>query len=77
VRQTRRGSLTEALINVAVGYTVNMVANFAIFPLFGWHITLRQNLALGVVYTAISIARAYLIRRGFNAWLHRPVEVVP
>jgi hypothetical protein len=77
MKQTRRGSFTEAFINVAVGYTINMVANFAIFPLFGWHITLRQNLAMGALYTAISIARGYLIRRGFNAWLHRPRELAP
>ena len=70
-QQSRAGSLIEALVNVLIGYTVNMLANFAIFPLFGWHIDLRQNLELGVLYTGISIARSYVIRRWFNAWLHR------
>jgi hypothetical protein len=71
MRQTRRGSLVEALINVAIGYGVNMLANALIFPWFGWHITFKQNLLMGVFYTAISIARSYAIRRWFNAWLHR------
>ena len=70
-QQSRAGSLIEALVNVLIGYTVNMLANFAIFPLFGWHIDFKQNLELGVLYTGISIARSYVIRRWFNAWLHR------
>ena len=68
--QTRRQSLIEAWANIAVGYAVNMVANFAIFPLFGWKITLRQNLLIGVFYTVVSLARSYALRRAFNRW-HR------
>lgn len=64
--QSRRGSAVEAVANVAVGYSVNMLANILIFPLFGWHITWSQNAILGVVYTAISLARSYLLRRLFN-----------
>lgn len=64
--QSRKGSLTEAVINVLIGYGINMCANFLIFPLFGWHISLRDNLLMGVIYTAISIARSYCIRRWFN-----------
>lgn len=71
MRQTRKGSLIEALANVAIGYLINMLANFALFPLFGWHISLRQNLLMGVLYTGISIARSYALRRWFNAWIHR------
>jgi hypothetical protein len=64
--QTRRGSAIEAVTNILVGYTINMIANFAIFPLFGWHITLEQNLILGVCYTLISFARSYILRRVYN-----------
>jgi hypothetical protein len=73
MKQTRVNSLIEALANVALGYGVNLMANFAIFPLFGWHITLRQNLLMGVFYTAVSITRSYAIRRWFNAWIHRAI----
>ncbi len=64
--QTRKHSAYEAIVNVLVGYTVNMIANFTIFPIFGWQITLEQNLLLGVLYTAISLIRSYFLRRVFN-----------
>nr|DAH83241.1 MAG TPA: hypothetical protein [Caudoviricetes sp.] len=64
--QTRKGSLAEALINVAIGYGINLTANALLFPLFGWHISLQQNILLGVFYTVISIVRSYCIRRWFN-----------
>lgn len=64
--QSRVGSLVEALVNVLIGYSINFTANMLIFPLFGWNISAKQNLALGVIYTAISIARSYAIRRWFN-----------
>lgn len=64
--QSRLGSLYEALINVAIGYGINFTANLLVFPLFGWHISVAQNLLLGSVFTFISVARTYLIRRYFN-----------
>jgi len=64
--QLKRHSLLESCTNLAVGYSVNMVANFLIFPIFGWHITMRQNLIIGVFYTVISLARSYCLRRIFN-----------
>lgn len=64
--QTRKQSLFEAIINVMVGLGVSMALNFAIFPAFGWHISLQQNLTLGVIYTIVSIARSYCLRRFFN-----------
>ena len=68
--QTRKESATEAIVDILVGYTVNLMANFAIFPLFGWHITLEQNLLIGVFYTIVSFARSYGLRRFYN-WRHR------
>lgn len=64
--QTRARSFAEAWINIAIGYTVNMLANFAIFPLMGWKITLAENLTIGVFYTVISLVRSYAIRRWMN-----------
>lgn len=64
--QTRRGSLLESLVNIVVGYSINFTANLLIFPLFGWHISPRENLTLGVIYTGISLVRSYGLRRLFN-----------
>jgi len=70
VNQSRLGSFYEALINVVIGFTINYLANFVILPLYGFHITASQNFTMGLLYTGISIARSYVIRRWFNARLH-------
>lgn len=64
--QSRRQSMVEAIVNVCVGLGVNLTLNFAIFPLFGWVLTLSQNMTLGVIYTAVSLVRSYCLRRVFN-----------
>jgi hypothetical protein len=64
--QTRRGSLLESLINIVVGYSINFIVNLLIFPLFGWQISVRENLSMGAIYTGISLARSYCLRRFFN-----------
>ena len=74
--QSKIGSLIEALVNIAIGFSINFLANMLILPLFGYHITLTTNLQLGVIYTGISIARSYCIRRWFNKRIHRFAEKV-
>jgi hypothetical protein len=69
--QTKLGSLIEALFNVVIGYTINFAANFLILPLVGFHISASQSLAIGIPFTVISVARSYVVRRWFNAYLHR------
>ncbi len=64
--QTRKGSLAEAAANIAVGFSVNYIANLLIFPLFGMHISLANNFLMGAIYTGISLARSYVLRRWFN-----------
>lgn len=68
--QSRRGSLVESVSNVFIGYGINFALNLALFPLFGWHISLHQNLVLGTIYTVVSLVRSYVIRRFFskNEW---------
>jgi hypothetical protein len=68
------GSLIEALFNVAIGFAINFVANMVILPLIGFHISLGQNLFIGVLYTLVSVARSYVIRRWFYARLHAAAQ---
>ncbi|WP_045859569.1 DUF7220 family protein [Teredinibacter purpureus] len=70
MQQTKLGSLIESLINIAIGFSINFTANLTLFPIFGWEISIAQNIGLGACYTAISIVRSYCIRRWFNARLH-------
>lgn len=76
MRQTRRQSLLESIMNVIVGFSINLVLNFTFFPLFGWHISLKQNIALGVIYTVISILRSYTLRRIYNRLHGQPQPVI-
>lgn len=66
VMQTRSQSLIESCANVAIGYGVSLAAQIAVFPLFGIRTTMRDNLLIGAIFTAISIARSYAVRRLFN-----------
>jgi hypothetical protein len=65
--QTKLGSAVEVALNLLVGYTINFTANILILPLFGFKsLTVVKNLEIGLVFTVISIARQYIIRRYFN-----------
>ena len=64
--QTPTQSAVESVVNVAIGYVVSLAANATILPLFGIAISLSDNLAIGSIYTIVSIARSYCVRRAFN-----------
>lgn len=64
--QSRSHSLIEALINVAIGYGVSVITTIIVFPLFGLNISLRDNMAIALIFTLVSIIRSYLLRRFFN-----------
>ena len=67
MKQSRIMSLVEAVANVIVGYGVAVVTQILIFPIFGLHTTLAQNLKMGAVFTVVSIARSSTLRRLFEA----------
>ena len=63
--QSRRMSLVESLANVVVGYGI-AVATQAAVPLFGLQASLTENVAIGGIFTGVSILRSYLMRRLFE-----------
>ena len=67
MKQTRLMSLVESIANVMIGYGVAVVTQILIFPIFGLHTTLAQNLKMGAVFTIVSIARSFALRRVFEA----------
>lgn len=76
MRQSRLESLIEAGMNVAIGYGVALLSQLAIFPMFGIYVPFSTNLWIGAWFTAISLARSYIIRRWFNARLHRAAQAL-
>lgn len=70
MEQSKTGSLIEATVNVLIGFGVALLSQILVFPLFGIDVPFSTNLGIGAWFTAISIARSYVIRRWFNARLH-------
>jgi len=66
--QTKTQSLIEATVNSVSGYLLAVLTQVLLFPLFGIHIPLGQNFVLAFIFTIISIARSYVVRRLFNRW---------
>lgn len=65
--QHRLDSVMEAVCNCAVGLAIAMVANAIFIPMATGHpLHAAENGALGVIYTIISLARQYAIRRMLN-----------
>ena len=67
MKQTRLMSLVESVANVIVGYGVAVVTQILVFPVFGLHTTLAQNLKIGAIVAVVSIARSFALRRVFEA----------
>jgi len=69
--QTRISSFIESLMNILIGYFVALASQLLIFPLFNINISIETNLWIGAWFTLISLIRSYIIRRWFNARLHK------
>ena len=66
-KQSRRMSLVEAIVNVVVGYGLAVLTQILVFPIFGLRTALPEHLAIGGVFTVVSLGRSYLLRRAFEA----------
>jgi hypothetical protein len=76
MKQSRLASFLEQLGNTLSGFVIAMIVQTTIFPLiYGVPSTLKQDLAVVLVFTVASIARGYVWRRAMEA-LHvrRPLS---
>lgn len=64
--QSRKRSLIESFTNIIVGFGISFGSVHYIFPLFGYKITLSDNLYMGFWFTIISLIRSYTLRRIFT-----------
>lgn len=69
--QSRLMSGVEAVANVSVGYGVAVGTQIVVFPWFGLQASLGDTLAIGAIFTLVSLARSYVLRRVFNGWTRR------
>lgn len=59
-------SAVEALTSTAIGYGVAVAANAVVLPAFGFPVSVGQSFVIGAIFTAVSLARGYLVRRLFD-----------
>lgn len=65
--QTKIGSFVESWANIVVGFSINFCMNALVLPLFGFTtLTAAKNFMIGVIFTGVSLARSYILRRYFN-----------
>ncbi len=64
--QSRLTSLIEANINTFTGFIINWCAGFVIYPLAGMSVDVLDVTTITLLFTVLSVARNYLIRRFFN-----------
>lgn len=64
--QPRRLSIIESITNTLVGFIISLLIQLIIYPAMGIPVTFAQNIFITLVFTGVSIARGYVIRRLFN-----------
>lgn len=75
--QTKLESFIEAWINVVIGFWINFIANWVILRAMGFDkLTLGTNVVIGLLFTIISVARSYVIRRWAQVHLRRVVKAI-
>ena len=65
--QSKRQSLIETLTSVFVGWLIGVILNLTVLPLFDYNITVVDSLWVSLIFTVVSVARGYVIRRWFNS----------
>lgn len=73
MNQTKLESLAEVCLNVAIGWVVALITQLIVFPRYGFNPTFGEQFGISVIFTAVSIIRGYVIRRWFNAGIHKLV----
>lgn len=70
--QSRAASALEAVLNVGSGFVLALLLwQLVVAPLWGYEVTMLDNLGITTIFTAASVARSYVWRRYFNRLLVR------
>jgi len=66
MKQTKRKSLIESVIQTVLGLLTSIMIQLIIYPMMGIPVTFSQNLIITAVFFAVSIVRGYAVRRIFE-----------
>ena len=77
MRQSRIESLVEVCLNIFIGWLVSMaITLWVVVPLWDLDWSLADSFWVTMVYTAAAILRGYVVRRFFNAQLHKVAHAI-
>lgn len=68
MNQSRTHSIIEATVGTAIGFAVSVIASIYVYPAHGHTFTMAENFSITAIFTVLSIARGYCVRRLFNRW---------
>ncbi len=66
MKQSKKLSFYETMLNVVVGFAIQSIAQFYLFLFHNVVLSLKVNFAFGVIMTLLSMARQFAIRRLFE-----------
>ncbi|MCK5237529.1 MAG: hypothetical protein KAR06_11150 [Deltaproteobacteria bacterium] len=64
--QPKHHSFIEVLVNSGIGMTIAFFTQKIVFPMFGIESSNSEHVAMVLIFTAVSMARSYTLRRVFN-----------
>lgn len=70
MKQSKIDSLMEAVVNTAIGFIISLITWIILAWAMGIPLSFAENLFITGVFTVVSIARSYTLRRLFNG---RPI----
>jgi len=77
MKQTRLESLLEVNINIFLGWLVSMaITLWIVVPLWNLDWDIADSFWVTMIYTVAAIVRGYIVRRFFNAQLHKLVHEI-
>ena len=75
MKQSRLGSVIEAVLNVGSGFVIALILwQFVVSPLWSYEVTMLDNLGLTSIFTVVSVARSYVWRRVFERRIRRGIQ---
>jgi hypothetical protein len=66
MKQSKKHSLIESIINVMIGMIISFLIQLVLYPMLNIPVTFSQNIIITLVFFIASFIRGYLIRRFFN-----------
>ncbi len=64
--QSHRMSIAEIAVSYSVGFATSWALGWYVLPIWGFEQSAGAATTVTLIYTAVSIVRAYIIRRVFN-----------